>query len=267
MAIEIERKFLGDHKKLPALGLGKRLRQGYLARDTEVRVRIAETGDFTGRITGKGNLQYFGAINHINPREANRRADRLLSEFGLAEWGHTPVERYSRGMRQRLHIARGLLTDPSVLFMDEPTIGLDPMGAQEVRQYIPELTNQGKTILLTTHYMLEADMLCDTIAIINRGRLVALGSPNDIKRNFSKISIVEVTVRRTRENLWDEISDIVGVKRAGIQEDGAFQKFTIHVREGTDLKEQISSTIDEDNIENIVVRDPTLEEAYVNILE
>ena len=220
-----------------------------------------------GRITGKENLQYFGALNHMNPGEVNRRADRLLSELGLAEWGHTPVERYSRGMRQRLHIARGLLTDPSVLFMDEPTIGLDPMGAQELRQYIPELANQGKTVLLTTHYMLEADMLCDTIAIINRGSLVALGSPNDIKRNFSKINIVEVTVRRTRGNLLDEISNIDEVQRADIWEDGAFQKFTIHVRDGTDLKGRIVGLIDEDDIENVVVRDPTLEEAYVNILK
>ena len=192
-----------------------------------------------GRITGKENLQYFGALNHMNPGETNRRADQLLSELGLAEWGNTPVERYSRGMRQRLHIARGLLTDPSVLFMDEPTIGLDPMGAQELRQYIPELASQGKTVLLTTHYMLEADMLCDTIAIINRGRLVALGSPTDIKRNFSKINIIEVTVKRTRENLLNELSNIDGVQRADTWEDGAFQKFTIHVRDGTDLKDRL----------------------------
>ena len=99
-----------------------------------------------GRLTGKQNLRYFGALNHMNPREANCRSEDLLARVGLTEAGNTLVEGYSRGMRQRLHIARGLLTDPSVLFMDEPTIGLDPMAAQELRQYIPELTSQGKTI-------------------------------------------------------------------------------------------------------------------------
>lgn len=219
-----------------------------------------------GRLTGKQNLRYFGALNHMNPGEANRRADELLARVGLTEAGNAPVEGYSRGMRQRLHIARGLLTDPSVLFMDEPTIGLDPMAAQELRQYIPELTGQGKTILLTTHYMLEADLLSDTIAIIDKGRLIATGTPTEIKRNFSQISIIEVTVRETRERLIQEICAIEGVERADAGADGAFQKLVVYTKPGTDLKDRIVETVDEANVENVVARDPTLEEAYVNIL-
>ena len=121
-----------------------------------------------GRITGEQNMRFFAALNHINPGEAKRRTGQLLDRVGLTEHAKTPVENYSRGMKQRLHIARGLLTDPPVLFMDEPTIGIDPIGAQELRNYVPELASEGKTILLTTHYMAEADMLCDTIAIIDR---------------------------------------------------------------------------------------------------
>ena len=102
------------------------------------------------------NIRYFGALNHLHPKTAVRRAEELLERVGLTEAGDTPVEEYSRGMKQRLHIARGLLTDPEIIFMDEPTIGLDPIGAQELRQYIPELVSQGKTVFLTTHYMLEA---------------------------------------------------------------------------------------------------------------
>ena len=93
-------------------------------------------------------------------------------------------------MKQRLHIARGLLMDPPVLFLDEPAIGLDPIASQELRNYIPELAGQGNTILLTTHYIAEADMLCDTIAIISRGRLVAMGTPNEVKRRFSRIGVI-----------------------------------------------------------------------------
>ncbi|MDE2844028.1 MAG: ABC transporter ATP-binding protein, partial [Chloroflexota bacterium] len=106
-----------------------------------------------GRITGEQNMRFFAALNHINPGEAKRRTEQLLDRVGLTEHARTPVENYSRGMKQRLHIARGLLTDPPLLFMDEPTIGIDPIGAQELRNYVPELASEGKTILLTTHYM------------------------------------------------------------------------------------------------------------------
>ena len=116
-----------------------------------------------GRLTGEQNLRYFGALNQMNPRAAAQRSNQLIERVGLDMYANTPVERYSRGMKQRLHIARGLLMDPPVLFLDEPTIGLDPIASQELRNYIPELAGQGKTILLTTHYMAEADMLCEPI--------------------------------------------------------------------------------------------------------
>ena len=164
-----------------------------------------------GRLTGKQNIRDFGALNHLHPKTAEGRANELRERVGLKGDGDTRVEQYSRGMKQTLHIARGLLTDPEVIFMDEPTIGLDPMGSQEVHQYIPELVSQGKTIFLTTHYMLETDMLCNTIALINKGRLVALGTPNEIKRNFSRVAIIEVVVNQTREGLEGELSSISGV--------------------------------------------------------
>ena len=129
-----------------------------------------------GRLTGKENMKYFAAINHLSRETAKKRIEELIGMVGLDTASDRPVEQYSRGMRQRLHVARGLLTDPEILFMDEPTIGLDPAGAQELRQLIPELAHQGKTILLTTHYMLEADELCDPVDIINKGKMVASGT-------------------------------------------------------------------------------------------
>ena len=176
------------------------------------------------------------------------------------------VEQYSRGMKQRLHVARGLLTDPSILFMDEPTMGLDPIGAQELRQLIPQLVRQGKTVLLTTDYMFEADELCRTIAMINHGKLVALGTPTEIKRGFSKIMVVEATVRQTREGLVEELSVLEGVQRVDMGVDGPLQKVITQVKAGTDLKDRVVEIIGEAPIENVVVRDSTLEEAYINIL-
>ena len=219
-----------------------------------------------GRLTGKQNVRYFGALNRLNPKTAKHRADELLERVGLAAAADTLVEEYSRGMKQRLHIARGLLTDPEVIFMDEPTIGLDPMGAQELRQYIPELVGQGKTILLTTHYMLEADMLCDEIALIDHGRLVALGTPDEIKRNFSRLTIFEIVVNQTTETLTAELSNIDGVQHVETSAEGIFQKITIAVEAGVDARDPIQATIGADRVESLVVRDPTLEEAYVSIL-
>ena len=219
-----------------------------------------------GRLTGKQNLAYFGALNHMSPKEASARGEELLEQVGLADARDTLVEEYSRGMKQRLHVARGLLTDPSVIFMDEPTIGLDPIAAQELRHHIPELVERGKTVLLTTHYMIEADMLCDTIAIIDKGRLVTLGTPSEIKRRFSGISIVEVTVRATREDLLEEVRRVEGVEQADASEEGALQRITVHVRSGASPQAQVVEAIGEDNVETMVEREPTLEEAYVSIL-
>ena len=220
-----------------------------------------------GRITGEQNMRFFAALNHINPGEAKRRTAQLLDRVGLTEHAGTPVENYSRGMKQRLHIARGLLTDPPVLFMDEPTIGIDPIGAQELRNYVPELAGEGKTILLTTHYMAEADMLCDTIAIIDRGELAAVGTPGEIKRRFSRLGIIEVTVNRPREQLAADILAIEAVERVESAAEGPFQKLTISITFGADLRDTIVDAIGAENIESVVSRDPTLEEAYINILQ
>lgn len=220
-----------------------------------------------GRITGEQNMRFFAALNHIRPRDAKRRIDLLLDRVGLTEHAKTPVENYSRGMKQRLHVARGLLTDPPVLFMDEPTIGIDPIGAQELRNYVPELASEGKTILLTTHYMAEADMLCDTIAIIDRGELAAVGAPSEIKRQFSQLGIIEVTVNRPREQLVAELSEIEAVERVESSGEGALQKVTVFTRFGVDLRERIAETVGPEIIESLVSRDPTLEEAYINILQ
>ena len=151
--------------------------------------------------------------------------------------------------------------------MDEPTLGLDPLGAQELRQRIPDLVGQGKTVLLTTHYMFEADSLCSRIAIINKGKLVALGTPTEIKQKFSSIGVIELTLRQTRMNLQEELTGIEGVKQATTSADGVFQKLTVKVVAGTDLQDKIEAVVGREHIENTVSRDPTLEEAYLEIIE
>ena len=118
----------------------------------------------------------------------------MLELVGLKDRAQEKVEGYSRGMKQRLHIARTLLHEPEVLFLDEPTIGLDPIGARELRQVIRDLQSEKKTILLTTHYMFEADALCDRIAVINHGKIIAMDTPNVLKELVSDLSIIELEV-------------------------------------------------------------------------
>lgn len=218
------------------------------------------------RLTGPENLRYTAALNHMDPDFSKKRIAELIEMVGLKDAGKRPVEQYSRGMRQRLHIARGLITDPQILFMDEPTIGLDPMGAQEVRKLIPELARQGKTIFLTTHYMLEADELCSDICIINEGSVVAQGRPSEIKRTFSRITVFEVILRKPDPNADNALSSISDIGQIDTTFDGPIQKLTITVKPGAEIEGSLKNAIGPENIESMVRRDPTLEEAYLNIL-
>jgi len=218
-----------------------------------------------GRLTGTENLMYFAALNNIGGQQASKRVQEVLEIAGLNTAKGRLVEQYSRGMKQRLHVARGLLADPELIFMDEPTIGLDPMGAQELHQLIPQLVKQGKTILLTTHYMSEADELSNQIAIIDKGKIIALGSPSDIKRRFSKIGVLELILRQSRPRAIEELTPIQGIKRVISNMDGPIQRLTIHTIPDVNVKGSVELILGADNIESIVTRDPTLEEAYLSM--
>src|SRR5881398_2975612 len=143
------------------------------------------------RLSGLDNLRYFSELYGVPPKVQKQRIPELLELVGLNGRERERVEGYSRGMRQRLHIARGLIHDPPVMVLDEPTIGLDPVGARDLRATIAELTRAGKTVLLTTHYMFEADGLCNRIAVIAKGKLVAQGTPAELKALVADGTVVE----------------------------------------------------------------------------
>ncbi len=144
------------------------------------------------RLSAYDNLRYFASLYNIPEKIQRLRLPKLLELVGLTEMQHMKVETFSKGMKQRLQIARGLINDPKVLFLDEPTIGLDPSGAIMLRQIVKTLAAEGKTIVLTTHYMQEADDLCDRIAIISDGMILAIDRPEELKWQFSKASLEEV---------------------------------------------------------------------------
>jgi len=136
------------------------------------------------RLSAIENLKYFGDLYKIPSIILNNKIKELITLVGLEGRENEKVEGYSKGMKQRLQIARGLINDPKILFLDEPTLGLDPVGAKDLRNIIMQLKNEGKTILLTTHYMYEADELCDRVAIINDGHILALGTPIELKKQY-----------------------------------------------------------------------------------
>lgn len=134
------------------------------------------------RLTAKENLRYFGSLYGLSGDDLNKRIAYLLRTVGLEEAANVPVERYSKGMKQRLQIARGLINDPIYLFMDEPTLGLDIVIAKEIRNLVSDLAHkEGRGILLTTHYISEAEELCDYIYILDKGRIIAEGTKEQLK--------------------------------------------------------------------------------------
>jgi ABC-2 type transport system ATP-binding protein len=176
------------------------------------------------------------------------------------------AEGYSRGMKQRLHIARGLLHDPPVVFLDEPTIGLDPVGARELRATIASLAEAGKTILLTTHYMFEADALCNRIAVINRGEIVAQGTPADLKRGVAQGSVVEVEVFGVPEGTIERVRGLGGVQGVSVEEREQAQVLIVQTRADVELTQAILGTLNGANVGRISRREPTLEDAYVALV-
>ena len=133
------------------------------------------------RLSARDNLHYFSNLYLLSRAEQAKRIDTILKLVDLADRADDLAETYSKGMIQRLQIARGLINNPEILFMDEPTVGLDPLGARMLRDIIRRLREEGRTVLLTTHYLAEAEELCDRMVIINRGKLVAGGTPAQIK--------------------------------------------------------------------------------------
>ncbi|TMC29171.1 MAG: ABC transporter ATP-binding protein [Chloroflexi bacterium] len=146
------------------------------------------------KLTGRENLEYFAALYHVPPKDTKDRVERSLAAVTLSDRADDYVERYSTGMRQRLALARALLPDPPLILLDEPTVGLDPQASRDLRDRVRDLRAQGRTVLLTTHYMEEADQLCDRVAIIDHGKIVALDSPNALKRTIRAEEIVRLDI-------------------------------------------------------------------------
>ena len=218
------------------------------------------------RLSGIDNLRYFASLYHVEPAVARKRIASLLELVGLADRGKEKVEGYSRGMMQRLHIARTLLHDPEVLFLDEPTIGLDPVGARELRQVIRDLQAEKKTILLTTHYMFEADALCQRVAVINKGKIVALDTPEALKSNVADLAVVEMEVFGVPQDVLERVRSLPFVDTVSLEDVDQRQSLRVQTRRGSEAVPDLVGVLSGLRVGRVIVREPTLEDAYVRLV-
>ena len=255
---------------IPTAGSARVLGLDVVKDAREVRKRIGyvfggERGVYE-RLSGYDNLRYFAELYGVPPKLQKPRIEELLELVGLKGREHERAEGYSRGMKQRLHVARGLLHDPEVLFLDEPTIGLDPVGARELRSTIASLTAAGKTILLTTHYMFEADALCDRIAVISKGSIVAEGTPADLKRGVGQGSVLEVEVYGVDEETIERVRGLSGVLAVSVEEREQAQVLVVQTQAEVELTSAILGNLNGGQVGRISQREPTLEDAYVALV-
>ncbi|MFB6719699.1 ATP-binding cassette domain-containing protein [Kribbella sp. NPDC056345] len=232
----------------------------------EVRRRIGLVGQYAAIdevLTGRQNLVMFGRLNHLGHAKAVRRADELLDQFSLTAAAGQSVGKYSGGMRRRLDLAASLIVAPAVLFVDEPTTGLDPAGRLEVWTAIRQLVDNGTTVLLTTQYLEEADQLANRISMLKDGKVVAEGTPDQLKTQLGSdwLDLVLVDpaqveqVRRLAEPLADGEIRVEGTR------------ISVPVKDRTRALTVMANSLHEARIEpeDITLRRPTLDEVFLHL--
>ena len=243
----------------------------------EVRKRIGvmlsvERG-FFWRLTGRENLKYFGMLYGLSSRVLEERVEELIELLGLRELGadKKKFEDMSLGMKARLGLARVLLKDPPVLLLDEPTLGLDPPSARYIRRLLRELVSQGKTILVTTHNMFEAETLCDRVGIIHRGEIIAEGSPRELKKRVAKklsILLRLVGSYRVTEELSRWVSSRNSVSSRVVERDRAIELRVVADRAESEqlLAVLVKAAVDRGlKVIESRVEEPTLEDVFIEL--
>jgi ABC-2 type transport system ATP-binding protein len=218
------------------------------------------------RLSGWDNAQYFADLYQVPQHVSKERIPELLELVGLTERVHERVEGYSRGMKQRLHIARGLINDPEVIFLDEPTIGLDPVAARELRQVIRGLKDAGKTVFLTSHYMFEVDALCDRVAVLNKGKVVTVDTPGALKDLVADLEVVELECFGVPQELVDNLRQHPYVEAVNIQVQEQVQVLQIQAPEGSQHVQEFLNILEGVRIRKVTTRQPTLEDAYIKLV-
>ncbi|MFD6095351.1 ATP-binding cassette domain-containing protein [Nocardiopsis flavescens] len=252
------------------------------ARPREVRRRIGLLGQHAAldeELSGRQNLELFGRLHHLGGRRAAARAGELLDRFGLADTGRRPVSAYSGGMRRRLDLAASLIVDPGVLFLDEPTTGLDPRGRTEVWESVRSLVGGGTTVLLTTQYLEEADRLADLISVVDGGRVIAEGTADRLKERVGgdRLDVVVADPARLTEAaavLGDLLGGVGGLGPAQLvkfdqsaEAGEGTRHISVPVADRRGALARAVRALDAAGIEaeDLAIRRPTLDEVFLHL--
>jgi len=235
-----------------------------------VRARIGLAGQHAAVdeiLSGRQNLEMFARLHHMRAPAARKRADDLLERFDLEAAADRPVRHYSGGMRRRLDLAASLIRNARVLFLDEPTTGLDPRSRNEVWNAVRELASSGTTVLLTTQYLEEADRLCTRISLVDRGRVVAEGSPGDLKSRVGGTR-VEIVVPQGRE-LEASVGPVSTALDATAEIDPVMRRITVPLPGEAESLTRLARAVDEAGLDavDVSLRRPDLDEVFLQLTD
>lgn len=221
------------------------------------------------KLSARENLEYFGALYHIPPAVAKKRAAELLERMELTSRADDLVEKFSTGMRQRVVIAKALMASPPILLFDEPTLGLDPQAARNLRELIAGLKEAGHTILLTTHYMEEADQLSDRIGIIDQGKIIALDTPANLKLRIQQKDVIKLEIAGWHDDLATKIGSLPGVEKLVTHplEGEAMREVNLHAENSRAVLPGIIETVNYNGtrLVNMNIVRPSLEDVFINL--
>lgn len=256
---------------LPSSGTARVLGLDVVEDSTKLRPRIGlvlggERGVYT-RVSARENLRYFADLYGLPVAGRSARIQEVLDRVGLTESADRRVEEYSRGMKQKLHIARGILHSPEMLFLDEPTIGLDPKSARETRKLIRSLVADGVTIFLTTHYMFEAEELCAKVSVLSRGRIVAKDTIAGLRRLVGGDRTLEVEGYGFEDAEVARLRALPGVSKLIAEEFGPRLRYTLRVRTGELTVEQVRGAVGDHPELTVRERQTGLEDIYLDLVE
>lgn len=211
-------------------------------------------------LTAEQNLRLYGTLYNVPGKELNERSHYLLEAMGLAKRKKTLVKNFSGGMKQRLNVILGLLHDPKVLFLDEPTTGMDTQARRMMWDFIKQVNKKGITVFLTTHYMEEADYLCDRVAIIDEGVIQAIDTPAKLKRQLKHENIITIQVKED-EQVINDVESIAGIKNAFFSRG----ELKLYIEDRDGLLLDIAKALEGRPIKSIASVEPTLDDVFISL--
>jgi ABC-2 type transport system ATP-binding protein len=225
---------------------------------------VPQTNTLDRAMTVFENLEFHGRYFGMSKSDARREAHRFLERVRLADRASAPVMALSGGMAQRLMVARAIMHRPQVLFLDEPTAGLDPQSRLALWEILREFHDEGQTILITTHHMEEADQLCDRVAIMDHGRILALDTPTGLKRSLGSATVVRITASGDLDKLAEQVRVAVPSARRGAIVDG---QLSMTVDDASGMLPRVLAAAEEAGVTvtDLSVAEPTLETVFINL--